>query len=908
MTEDEQAKPVPIPDIAADESDDQPGIVAVITEVPGDGTPDGPEIPDQLPILPLRDAVAFPGTVMPLQINREKSRRVLDLALGGSRLIAAVAQRDASTEDPGLSDLYRVGTACVILKMFKLADGTDTIVVHGIRRVGIEKITSEAEYLVATVHKHEEPDEVTTEQKALMHTLRTTADRIIELSPNIPDDAKQVLHGIEKPGPLADFLSANLPLGLVYRQELLETLEVTERLKKVSLAAASQLEVLELSHKIQKQVHEQVDRTQREYYLREQMKAIQQELGEGQPQEQKLVELREQIKKAKMPETVEVEAVREVDRLENIPQASPEYSMALDYVEWLVELPWSVGTDDKLDLKLAEQVLDEDHYGLEKVKKRILEFLAVRTLKKDSRGPILCFAGPPGVGKTSLGQSIARAMGRKFIRISLGGIRDEAVIRGHRRTYIGSMPGRIIREIRRAESNNPLFMLDEVDKIGQDVRGDPMSALLEVLDPAQNASFTDSYLGVPFDLSKVLFIGTANYMGAIEPALRDRMEIIELSGYTHREKLEIAKRFLLPRQLDENGLTDERLRMDDDVIRAVITNYTREAGVRALERKIGSVCRSRAAAVVRGESTKPEFTCDDLRTVLGPREFESEVAAVRPMPGVVTGLAFTPTGGEILFIEATKMAGGGQLVLTGQLGDVMRESAHAASSIIKSRTGRLNVTAAAFNAFDIHIHVPAGAIPKDGPSAGLAILTAMTSILLDREVDPTIGMTGEITLSGRVLPVGGVREKVLAAHRAGLKTLILPARNEPHLEEIPEDIREQIRFVPVDTIDEALDFVFGGIKGTKSRARPKSPKKAKSRTTAKSAKKKTRTMAKSAKRKKTRTTAKAAKKRTKTRAKARTRPKTSPRPKRTTKTARAQSSRAKKVKRVGRSKGRRSST
>jgi ATP-dependent Lon protease len=766
---------------------------------------DGVDIPERLPVLPVRDTCAFPGTVVPLQIHREKSKRVLNLALTGSRLIAVVAQRSPQTEDPHLDDLYRVGTACIILKMLKMPDGTETIIVHGVRRVGIEAITKEDEYLEATVHPYSDPKETTTEQKALAHSVRTAAERIIELSPNIPEEARQVLNGIETPGGLADFLAANLSLTLVHRQELLETFDVTERLRKVNLAVATQLEVAEMSSKIQQRVREQVDKSQKEYYLREQLKAIRHELGDEETQSTRLDELRERVKAAKMPEVAAAEADRELERMRRIPQASPEYSMAMDYVEWLVELPWSVGTEDNLD---AEQILDEDHYGLEKVKKRILEFLAVRSLKKDSRGPILCFAGPPGVGKTSLGQSIARALGRKFIRISLGGIRDEATIRGHRRTYIGAMPGRIIREIRRGKSNNPLFMLDEVDKIGQDVRGDPMSALLEVLDPAQNATFSDHYLAVPFDLSKVLFIATANYMSAVQPALRDRMEVIELTGYTDREKLMIAKKYLLPRQLNENGLSAEQLHIDDEAMSAIISEYTKEAGVRELERQIGSICRARAAAIVRGESPSTAVTDNELRTVLGPRKYESEVAASLSRPGVVTGLAFTPVGGEILFIEAAVMPGTGQLKLTGQLGDVMRESAIAASSIIRSRTAQWRIKTRDLQRVDIHVHVPAGATPKDGPSAGVAMLTAMTSILTDQAVNPTIGMTGEITLSGRVLPVGGIREKVLAAFRAGLSSVILPARNEQDLEEVAPDVREHLKFVFVRSIDELFATVF----------------------------------------------------------------------------------------------------
>ncbi len=767
------------------------------------------KIPDELPVLPVRDAVAFPGTVMQLQVHRMKSKRVLDLALAGNRMIVVVAQRSASVEDPKLEDLYGVGTACEILKKFKLSDGSETIVVHGLARVEIKSLKQADKYLIAVVVPRIDPSGASTEQKALMHSVRAAADRIITLSSNIPEDAKLVLEGINQPGFLADFMAANLPLGPVHKQELLEVLDVTERLRQVNLAAATQLEVIELSHKIQEQVHQQVDRSQREYYLREQMKVIQQELGETKTEAATIAGLRERITAADMPATVQAEALREVDRLAMIPSVSPEYSMTLDYLGWLIELPWAKSSDDHLDLKRAEEILNEDHYGLEKVKRRILEFLAVRQLKKDTRGPILCFTGPPGVGKTSLGQSIARAMGRSFIRMSLGGIRDEATIRGHRRTYIGSMPGQIIREIRRAGTNNSLFMLDEIDKIGQDARGDPMSALLEVLDPAQNSTFTDHYLGVPFDLSKTFFIGTANYVSAIERALRDRMEIIEIPGYTHHEKQMIARRHLLPRQLRENGLTEDLLRMSDDVILTIITDYTREAGVRSLERRLAAVCRARAAAVVRGEKVSPDVTIDDVRAILGPAEYDWETVLKYQPPGVVTGLAFTPVGGEILFIEATKMPGRGQLVLTGQLGDVMRESAQAASSIIRSRTGRWRVKPEDFSKLDLHIHVPSGAIPKDGPSAGIAILVAMTSVLLNRPVDPTIGMTGEITLSGRVLPIGGIREKVLAAHRAGLRSVILPARNEPNLEEVPPEIRKEVEFIFVDHIDEVLDRIFG---------------------------------------------------------------------------------------------------
>ena len=797
----------PTPSPASEPERDEPVPVSTgSSEV--DPASERPEIPPTLPVLPIRDAVAFPGTVVPVRIHRERSKRVLDLALAGSRLIAAVAQRSADTEDPRLDDLYRVGTACRIIKMFKTDEGEETIILHGLCRVGVANLTREEDHLEATVHAHWDSTEQTTEIQALMHIVRQQSSRLMELSPNVPDEAKLVLRNIESPGNLADFMAANLPLSTMHRQELLETFGMPERLRKVSAALAAQLEVLELSQQIQGQVRSQMDRAQREYYLREQMKAIQKELGEGDGRTELIERLRQQIKNAGMPEAVLAEAEREVDRLEGIPAASPEYSMTQDYVEWLVALPWSASTEDNLDINRAQQVLDEDHYGLDDVKRRILEFLAVRKLKADSRGPILCFAGPPGVGKTSLGRSIARALGRKFIRVSLGGIRDEATIRGHRRTYIGSMPGNVIRELRKAGSRNPLFMLDEVDKIGQDIRGDPMAALLEVLDPAQNDSFVDHYLNVPFDLSDVMFIATANYLSAIEPALRDRMEIIELSGYTHREKLHIARRHLLPRQLEENGLTPDRLALSDEVILEVISGWTREAGVRGLERQLGTICRARAAAIVRGESPSPTVAVDELDDLLGLQKHEPEVAAEVALPGVATGLAFTPVGGEILFIEAAVMPGGGGLRLTGQLGDVMRESAQAAHSMIRSRAEQWHIPLQRLLELDMHVHVPAGATPKDGPSAGLAMVCAMSSVLLGQALDPAIGMTGEITLSGRVLPIGGVREKVIAAHRAGLTRVLLPKRNEPDLQEVPEEVRAALQFTLVSTVDEVLQLML----------------------------------------------------------------------------------------------------
>ncbi len=799
-----------------------------VEEVPvSAGPPDGPRaidlrdvaIPAVLPILPLRDAVAFPGTIMPLAVSREKSKRLLDMALAGDRLICAVAQRVPEKDDPGIDDLHRVGTACMILKMYKLPDGTETIVVHGIVRVGIEDLTSTEPYLEARVHPRYDPEELSTELEALMHNARHAAHRILELSPNVPDEARIVLDNLRTPGGLADFLGANLSLSLVHKQEVLETLDVPSRLRKVHAAMEGQLDVLELSKKIQSQVRSQLDKAQREHYLREQLKAIQHELGQESGSSSEITRLREKVQAARMSKPALAEAEREIERMTKIHPASPEYGVALDYVNWLCALPWRAHTKDRLDVDRAEAILNEDHYGLAKVKPRILEFLAVRKLKPDGRGPILCFAGPPGVGKTSLGKSIARALGRKFIRMSLGGMRDEAEIRGHRRTYIGAMPGRILQEIRKAESNNPVFMLDEVDKIGSDFRGDPASALLEVLDPAQNNTFTDHYLDVPFDLSNVLFIATANYMDPIPQPLLDRMEVIHISGYTHREKLEIARQYLVPRELEENGLKPDQAVFDEAALNCLITGYTREAGVRNLDRQIAAVCRARAAAVVRGEKGSARVTPESIEADLGPPLLEPAMAAAASLPGVAVGLAYTPIGGDILFIEATKMPGNGNLNLTGQLGGVMRESAQAAFSIVRSRAASLGIDPADVLRHDYHVHVPAGAIPKDGPSAGSAILAALVSLLKDRCVDRYTGITGEITLRGRVMPVGGIRAKVLAAHRAGLKRVILPEGNQRDLREVPQDIREQLKFAFAQTTDDVLRHAFADCAG---RSKPRS--------------------------------------------------------------------------------------
>ncbi len=781
-----------------------------------DGDDEQANIPDKLPILPVRDNVSFPGTVMPINVGRAKSKRVLDLALASDRMIGVFAQRSSETEDPKLDDLYRIGTACRILKMFKLPDGTETIIVHGVARVGIEAVTQETPYVEARVNHHIDKDEESTEIDALVHNVRHSAERIMELSPSVPEEARIVLDNITSPGGMADFLAANLSLSLVHKQELLETFGVSERLRKVYLTLSGQLEVLELSNKLKEQVGEQMDKSQREYYLREQLKAIQTELGQTDARGNELDALKEKVKEAKLPEIAAKAANRELERLGIIPQASPEYSVALDYVEWLASLPWETSTKDHFDLDQAEVVLNEDHYGLLKIKRRILEFLAVRKLNPEGRGSILCFAGPPGVGKTSLGRSVARALGRNFIRMSLGGVRDESEIRGHRRTYVGAMPGRIIQEIKKCGSNNPVFMLDEIDKIGKDFRGDPASALLEVLDPQQNDTFTDHYLDVPFDLSDVFFIATANYMEEVPHALYDRMEVITLSSYTRREKLEIAKNYLVPRQLIANGLTADRITFKDEALNEIISGHTRESGVRELERRIGAVCRALAARTVRGDVDRHRVTVKMVEKELGPARFESDIASTVGLPGVATGLAFTSVGGEILFIEATRMPGRGSMTLTGQVGDVMRESAQAAHTLIRARARKLRVSLRDIFETDLHVHLPAGAVPKDGPSAGTAMLVAMISCLKNKPIDPRVAFTGEITLRGAVLPVGGIKEKFLGAHRAGIRRIIMPKGNMKDLGELPDDVRKDLTFIPVAHIDEVIKEAFKKFK-TKSK-------------------------------------------------------------------------------------------
>ena len=768
-----------------------------------------PKVPDVIGILPIRNTVAYPGTVTPLTIGRERSKALLADTEPNESLIGLLTQRNPETDRPGFGQLYGIGTAASVLKTVKMPQGSVNIFVHGIARFKVIKPVATEPYLKAKVRMLTVRTRMTKQLQALIVSVRQSANRVVALSPNVPEEASVLLENIEDPSALADFLAANLSMDLAKKQELLEELNPAKRLKEISIILAHQLEVLELSHKIQGRVRDSVDKSQREYFLQEQLKAIQSELGEQDMRTEELRELRQNIAKAKMPKEVAAEALRELDRLSKIPAASPEYSVIRTYLDWVCELPWSIQTEDRLDIAQAERILNRDHYNLKKVKKRILEFLAVRKLNPKGKSPILCFIGPPGVGKTSLGKSIARSMGRQFVRVSLGGIRDEADIRGHRRTYIGALPGRVMQELRKCGSRNPVFMLDELDKIGNDFRGDPASALLEVLDPEQNSSFSDHYLDQPFDLSKVMFIGTANYTEPIPPALFDRMEVIELPGYTENEKLSIAKRYLVPRQRKEHGLKKTQLTIKDEAIAAIIQSYTREAGVRNLERHIAAVCRAVATSIARESKRRATIAKRNLIDLLGPARYESELALRTGIPGVATGLAYTPVGGELLFIESAEMPGKGQLQLTGQIGDVMKESAQAAYSVLKANAARLGIDEERFKKFDYHIHVPAGAVPKDGPSAGIAMFTSLVSLLLKKATRPEVAMTGEITLRGLVLPIGGLKEKVLAAKQAGIKTVILPARNKKDIPEIPAEAKKGLTFTLVRDTSEVLEAAMG---------------------------------------------------------------------------------------------------
>jgi len=761
-------------------------------------------LPKVLPILPLRNVVVYPGIVTSLAIGRDRSRQLIAESKPNETLIGLVAQKNADVEQPGFDDVYSVGTAATILKIIKMPQGPVHVVVHALGRFRILEFLANQPYLKAKVAPLQVTFRRTKKLEALMVGVRRTANRVIELSPNVHEEAAVILENIEHPSALADYLAANLNLNIADKQALLEEADAGRRLDRISVALAKQQELLEMSHKIQGKVRDSIDKSQREYYLQEQLKAIQTELGHTDAQAEELKQIAEAIKKAAMPNDVEAEARRELDRLAKIPSASPEYSVIRTYLDWMCEMPWAIQTEDRLDIRRAERILNQDHYDLHKVKRRILEFLAVRKLNPTGKSPILCFVGPPGVGKTSLGRSIARAMGRRFVRMSLGGMHDEADIRGHRRTYIGALPGRILQEIRKCGSRNPVFMLDELDKIGADFRGDPASALLEVLDPEQNATFTDHYLDQPFDLSRVMFIATANVTEPIPPALFDRMEIIELPGYTATEKLRIARRYLVPRQLKEHGLDKHQLAIQDPAVRAIIQDYTREAGVRNLERHIAAICRSVATAIAKNGKRRASINGKDLAKILGPTQFESELALRAGVPGVATGLAYTPVGGDLLFIESASMPGKGNLQLTGQIGAVMKESAEAAFSIVKANAKKLGLEPGRFTKSDFHIHVPAGAIPKDGPSAGVAMLTSLVSLLLARPVRHDVAMTGEITLRGLVLPIGGLKEKILAAKQAGIRTVILPARNRKDMVDVPKEAKKGLTFRFVKNAEEVL--------------------------------------------------------------------------------------------------------
>jgi ATP-dependent Lon protease len=782
------------------------------------------EIPEKLPVLPVRDIVVFPYMILPLFVGREMSIKAIENSLSTDKMIMLLTQKDLNVENPGADDLYRIGVVGLIMRTLKLPDGRVKVLVQGLSKARVRKFVQEEPFYAASIEKmEEEPSgEVSIEVEAMTRTVKEQMDKAVSLGKNVLPDIMVVIENLDEPGRLADLIASNLGLKTEQAQEILEIKDPEERLKRVSDILGREIELLLVQQKIQTEARGEIDKTQREYFLREQLKAIQKELGEIDERAEEVKEYRKKMKGARMPEKVEKEADKQLKRLQKMHPDSAEAGTIRTYLDWLVELPWSISTKDKLDIKAAKKVLDEDHYDLEKVKERILEYLSVRKLKARMKGPIICFIGPPGVGKTSLGKSIARALGREFVRMSLGGVRDEAEIRGHRRTYVGALPGRIIQGIKQAGTNNPVFMLDEVDKIGMDYRGDPSSALLEVLDPEQNFSFADHYLTVPFDLSNTMFITTGNMADTIPGPLRDRMEVIYLSGYTTEEKVGIAINYLVPKQLEEHGITDKILKISDSSLGTIITQYTREAGVRNLEREIAHLCRKVAREIAEKKKKKFNISTGNLSRFLGVPKFLPEEEMVRDEVGVSTGLAWTEAGGDIIFIEATTMKGKGNLTLTGQLGDVMKESAHAALSYVRSRAKELKIKDEVFSRTDLHIHVPAGAIPKDGPSAGITMATSIASALIGKPVDRKLAMTGEVTLRGRVLPIGGLKEKALAAKRFGINRVIIPARNRKDLEDIPKYIKKNMEFITVESMDEVIRRA---LKGKKANGRKPAGKK-----------------------------------------------------------------------------------
>ena len=761
---------------------------------------------DELPVLPIRNAVLFPGAVAPFDVGRESSVALVeDIENLDQPVIAIFSQRDPSTDDPEQADLYPVGVAARVLKALKHSSGNYSLILQGLMRVRMERVIGDKPYMKARISRLTEAAATDVEAEALAMSLRDVAKQVIQLMPELPREAGSLIDSIQEPGQLADLVAANLDAPVEDKAQLLETIDAKDRIRKVLRLLTRQLEILKMRERINSQIKEEMGKNQREYVLRQQLKAIKEELGEEEGDQGDLDALEERLVKKDLPSEADKVARKQLKRLRSMQVGSAEYTVVRTYLDWLLDVPWRRETPDNMDIAAVRAVLDEDHSGLEKVKKRIVEYLAVRKLKKDKKGPILCLLGPPGVGKTSLGRSVSRALGRKFVRNSLGGVHVEAAIRGHRRTYVGALPGQIIQGMKKAGTINPVFMLDEIDKIGHDFRGDPAAALLEVLDPEQNDTFSDHYIEVPYDLSKVMFIATANVGDTIPAPLRDRMEIIEIPGYTRREKLDIARDHLVPKQVEEHGLTPEQFSFTDAAVAEVIDYYTREAGVRNLERKLAAVIRGVAVKVAEGD--RGPFVIDagdNVRTYLGPIRFTSEVAERTAETGVATGLAWTSVGGEILFIEATKMHGSGKLQLTGQLGDVMKESAQAAMSYVRTRAKDFGIAEDFLDHADIHIHIPAGGMPKDGPSAGVTMMTALVSLLTGIHVRPDVAMTGEITLRGRVLPVGGVKEKVLAAHRAGIKRVILPERTMADLEEVPQEVRDELEFIPVTRMDEVL--------------------------------------------------------------------------------------------------------